>query len=493
MNRIAELDHQFVWHPFTQMRDWLKYEPIVIVSGRGSVLEDIHGRQYLDANSSIWTNLHGHAHPEINAAISAQLAKISHSSHLGLASEPASILAKELIDLARASAEESEARREPRPTGRDGRPEAVTTGGRETSTRRLAKVFYSDDGSTAMEVALKLAFQHDQRTKGKRPVSFISMDQAYHGDTIGAVSLGHIETFHAAYGPLLFSSEKVMSPYCYRCPFNRAKPERADARVYRQCEFECVGKVEEKFAELHGAGRPCAALVVEPAMQGAAGMIPQPEGWLRRAAEIARGFGALLIADEVMTAFGRTGPIFACEREEVSPDLLAMAKGLTGGYLPMAATLTTGEIFDAFLGEYSELKTFFHGHSYTGNQLGASAALASLKLLREPAAELHRRALETAMTKELSALWDLSAVGDIRQAGLVAGIELVRDWHTREPFRLDERVGIRVCEAMARRGVLTRPVGNVIVLMPPYSTTPDQLQQMARAVYDAVDEVTRSQ
>ena len=491
MNRIAELDHQFVWHPFTQMRDWLKCEPIVIVSGRGSVLEDIHGRQYLDANSSIWTNLHGHAHPEINAALTAQLAKISHSSHLGLASEPASILAKELIDLAAAldgSPLESEAaRQEPRPTG-----SADNQGPRRT-LGRLAKVFYSDDGSTAMEIALKLAFQFDQRVNGRRAVSFISMDQAYHGDTIGAVSLGHIDLFHAAYGPLLFSSEKVMSPYCYRCPFNRAKPERADARNYRQCEFECVGKVEEKFAESNRAGRPCAAFVVEPVMQGAAGMIPQPEGWLRRTAEIARGFGALLVADEVMTAFGRTGPIFACEREEVAPDLLGMAKGLTGGYLPMAATLATGEIYEAFLGEYEEYKTFFHGHSYTGNQLGASAALASLKLLREPAAELHRRALETAMVSALSSLWDLPAVGDIRQAGLAAGIELVRDWQTREPFRLDERVGIKVCEAMARRGVLTRPVGNVIVLMPPYSTTLDQLQEMARTIYEAVDEVTRQQ
>jgi adenosylmethionine-8-amino-7-oxononanoate aminotransferase len=465
MNRVAELDHQFVWHPFTQMRDWLRSEPIVIVSGRGSVLEDVHGREYLDANSSIWTNLHGHAHPEINAAVSTQLGKIAHSSHLGLASEPASILAGELVRLAAFAVE-------------------------EPSPGPLAKVFYSDDGSTAMEVALKLAFQYHQRLRGRRPASFISIDQAYHGDTIGAASLGHIDLFHRSYEPLLFPSEKVMSPYCYRCPFNRAKPERADARDYRECGFECVGRVEEKFGQLKREERPCAALVVEPLMQGAAGMIPQPPGWLRRVAEIARGFGALLIADEVMTAFGRTGATFACERERVRPDLLAAAKGLTGGYLPMAATLVTGEIFEAFLGDYEEFKTFFHGHSFTGNQLGAAAALASLKLLCDPAGQAHRKDLEGVMAQSLAALWELPAVGDVRQAGLVAGIELVRDWRTRTPFALEEKMGIKVCEAMARRGVLTRPVGNVIVLMPPYSTTLDQLRRMVQALYEAVQEVS---
>jgi adenosylmethionine-8-amino-7-oxononanoate aminotransferase len=464
MNRVAELDRQFVWHPFTQMRDWMKQEPIVIVAGRGSVLEDMNGREYLDANSSIWTNLHGHAHPAINAALAAQMGKISHSSHLGFASEPASLLAAELAGLA-----------------------AYESAGSPPVS--LTKVFFSDDGSTAMEVALKLAFQYDQRTNGNRPVSLVSMDQAYHGDTVGAVSLGHIDLFHQAYAPLLFSSEKVMSPYCYRCPFNRAKPERADARSYRLCAFECVDQIESKFAQLKREGRPAAALAVEPLLQGAAGMIPQPEGWLGRAAEIARGHGALLVADEVMTAFGRTGAVFACQRAKVKPDLLAAAKGLTGGYLPMAVTLASQPIFDAFLGDYSEFKTFFHGHSFTGNQLGAAAALASLELLRAPGAQEGRDALASAMREALATLWELPTVGDIRQEGLVAGIELVRDWPTREPFRLDERAGIRVCEAMARRGVLTRPIGNVIVLMPPYSTTLGQLAQMVQALRESIEEV----
>ncbi len=447
------------------MRDWLEKEPIIIVSGRGSILADINGREYLDANSSIWTNLHGHSHPAINNALTAQLGRIAHSSHLGFASEPASILAGKLAGLA---------------------GYAAVQGPRSP----LEKVFYSDDGSTAVEVALKLAYQYDQRANGRRPVSFISLDQSYHGDTIGAVSLGHIDLFHRSFDPLLFRSESVMSPFCYRCPFNRAQPERADARVYRRCAFECVGKIEEKFSLLKREGRPAAALIVEPVMQGAAGMIAQPEGWLRRAAEIARAFGALLVADEVMTAFGRTGPVFACEREGVKPDLLAMAKGLTGGYLPMAATIATEEIFGVFLGQYSEFKTFFHGHSFTGNQLGAAAALASLGLLSGSDCQAHRQAMEAAFASALASLWELAPVGDIRRTGLVAGVELVRNWRTREPFPLGERVGIRVCEAMARRGVLTRPVGNVIVLMPPYSTTLEQIKAMVAALRDAIEEVS---
>ena len=364
---------------------------------------------------------------------------------------------------------------------------------------------FSDDGSTALEVALKLAYEFTRRARAARkksPPQFLSLDGAYHGDTIGAVSLGHIDLFHKAYGGLLFKTDKVMSPYCYRCPFNRAKPERADAREYRKCNWECVGKVEQKFSAQKKKGNPYAAFVFEPLMQGAAGMIPQPAGWLRQVTEIARSHGALLIADEVMTGFGRTGTVkirksesrkaeilFACQHENVQPDFLCLAKGLTGGYLPMAATLTTQKVFDAFLGEYEEFKTFFHGHSFTGNQLGAAAALASLEILQSEKSVRQRGAVaESICTRNCRSLWPLPNVGDIRQVGLVAGIELVKNWRTREPFDLRERAGIRVCEAMARRGVLTRPVGNVIVLMPPYCTTPAQLQKMVSALREGIRE-----
>jgi adenosylmethionine-8-amino-7-oxononanoate aminotransferase len=281
----------------------------------------------------------------------------------------------------------------------------------------------------------------------------------------------------------------VPSPYCYRCPFNRAKPERADAREYRRCNWECTGQLEQKFSAQKKKGNAYAAFVVEPLMQGAAGMIPQPKGWLHRASAIARAHGALLIVDEVMTGFGRSGSLFACQQESVRPDLMALAKGMTGGYMPMAATLATRRIFNAFLGRYDEFKTFFHGHSYTGNQLGAAAALASLELLQSRESKTARRVLEKTLRAELKSLWSLPAVGDIRQVGLMIGVELVKNWKTRERFAPGERRGGRVCEAMARRGVLTRPVGDVIVLMPPYCTTPAQARRMVAALREAVAEV----
>lgn len=499
MHKLAQLDHAHVWHPFTQMRDWLKCEPIVITSGKGAVLRDVHGKEYLDANASIWTNLHGHQHPKINAAISRQLRRISHSSALGFANEPASLLASELVKLAAVRAVPA--------------PHVSIPHAREAEASHsepLTKVFYSDDGSTALEVALKLAYEFTRRTRGpKTKPRFLTLDGAYHGDTVGAVSLGHIDLFHKAYSGLLFKTDKVMSPYCYRCPFNKAKPERADARKYRKCNWECVRQVEQKFRTQKKRGNAYAAFVFEPLMQGAAGMVPQPSGWLQQVTDIARAHDALLIADEVMTGFGRTGvtchvddmavqrvmrnyhkaKLFACSRVGITPDFLCVAKGLTGGYLPMAATLTSQKIFNAFLGEYHEFKTFFHGHSFTGNQLGASAALASLQLLHRKPSVRARAMLQQAMTEELKSLWSLPQVGDVRQVGLIAGIELVRDWRTRKPFALRERAGFRVCAAMARRGVLTRPIGNVIVLMPPYCTSRAQLTKMVAALRAAVEEV----
>lgn len=470
MNHLAKLDQTFVWHPFTQMRDWLRHDPLVIVEGRGAVLSDSKGREFLDANSSIWTNLHGHQHPKINAAIRRQLGKIAHSSALGLANKPASLLAARLVHAA--------------------------NDGFRVKSPALNKVFFSDDGSTAVEVALKLAYEFTRRTRGKsvgrissqtKP-KFLSLDGAYHGDTIGAVSAGHIDLFHKAYFRLLFKTDKVMAPYCYRCPFNRAKPERADAREYRKCHWECVGLVEQKFSARKKRGNPYAGFVFEPLMQGSAGMIPQPAGWLRQVADTVRSHGALLIADEVMTGFGRTGVqgLFASHKENARPDFLCLAKGLTGGYLPMAATLATQNIFDAFLGEYAEFKTFFHGHSFTGNQLGAAAALASLDILQSKENIRRRAELQQLMNEELKSLWPLPNVGDIRQAGLIAGVELVKNWRTREPFALRERAGIRVCETMAKQGVLTRPIGNVVVLMPPYCTTDSQFKKMIAAMREGI-------
>jgi len=451
MHKLARLDTKYVWHPFTQMRAWAKRESIVLARGKGAVLEDVHGKKFLDANASIWTNLHGHNHPKLNTALQRQLKKVAHTSALGFANEPAALLAERLVKSAKGL---------------------------------LKKVFFSDDGSTALEVALKMSYEFTRRTGRARAPKFLSLQGGYHGDTVGAVSVGHIDLFHKAYGGLLFKSDKVMAPYCYRCPFNRARPGRVDARVTRKCNWECVGKVGAKLKR-----RKYAAFVMEPRVQGAAGMIAHPEGWLKRVSKAVRASGAQLIADEVMTGFERTGAMFACQKEKVSPDFLCVAKGLTGGYLPMAATLTTQAVFDAFLGEYEEFKTFFHGHSYTGNQLGAAAALASLEILHGAESKRKRHRLENFLRDELQTLWSLASVGDIRQEGLVAGIELVSDWRTRKAFPLKAQTGIRVCEAMAQRGVLTRPIGNVIPLLPPYCTTQSQLRKMVRALRESIAEV----
>ncbi len=518
MHPLAKLDHRFIWHPFTQMRDWLKCEPIVIASGKGSVLRDVHGNEYLDANASIWTNLHGHRHPKINAAIQRQLRKIAHSSALGFANEPASLLAEKLVQAAN-------------PRGINDLRFTIydlgTGSSRKSSVAnpKLAKVFFSDDGSTALEVALKLSYEFTRRTRGpKTQPRFLSLDGAYHGDTVGAVSIGHIDLFHKAYSGLLFKTDKLRSPYCYRCPFNRAKPQRADARTYVKCNNECIAAAEKAFSVQKKRGKPYTAFVFEPLIQGSAGMIAQPNGWLRNIATLAREHGAQLIADEVMTGFGRTGfvegkrgkgekgkrsgttagfspapfplfpvshSLFGSHKEGIQPDFLCVAKGMTGGYLPMAATLTTQAVFDAFLGEYDEFKTFFHGHSFTANQLGSAASLASLELLHSKRNIADRSRLQADLQAGLESLWTIPQIGDIRQVGLVAGIELVRDWTTREPFEMRERAGIRVCEAMAKRGVLTRPIGNVIVLMPPYCTTRAQLNRIISALHDACIEVFR--
>lgn len=487
MGRLADLDKKYIWHPFTQMKEWLESEPIVIVRGKGCYLFDDNGKKYIDANASIWTNLHGHNNKLINNAITQQLKKIAHSSALGLANEPASILAEMLIENANSKELEEI---------------ACKTG--EKQQPRLEKVFYSDDGSTAMEVALKLAFEYARRAGLSKNPRFISILSAYHGDTIGAVSLGHIDLFHKTWAPLLFQSDYVMSPYCYRCHYNKAKPERADAREYRKCKNECVVEVEKKFEKAKKQKKPYTGFVFEPLIQGAAGMIAQPRGWLSAVCKIAREFNALLIADEVMTGFGRTGVVksvlndgviysglFACHKEGIQPDLMALAKGLTGGYLPMAATLTTKAIFDAFLGEYSEFKTFFHGHSYTGNQLCSAASIASMKLLLNKKSVSERLKLEISLRKGLNSLWELKNVGDIRQEGLIAGVELVKDWKTREPFDLRERAGIRVCQAMARRGVLTRPVGNVIVIMPPYCAGEKEVNKIILSLSESIEEALK--
>ena len=454
----AELDRRHVWHPFTQMREWNAGEPLVIVEAQGAVLSDEEGREYIDGNSSIWTNIHGHRRPEIDAAIREQLGRVAHTSFLGLTNDVAPRFAFELLRAFTASDE----------------PEGW-------------RVFFSDDGSTAMEAGLKMIHQARQQRGERERRVFVSLGAGYHGDTVGAMSLGHSALFHRTYRGLMFGSREVMSPTCYRCPFNRAAPERgSDARLSRKCEWECVGEVAKVLDELGGAA---SAFVAEPRVQGAAGMTMHPHGWLARVAELCRERGVWLMLDEVMTGFGRTGAMFAFQHEGVMPDVLALGKGITGGYLPLAATIASAEIFAAFDGEHGEGRTFFHGHSYSGNQLGCAAALASLRLFESVHPMEHVRARGEKLRTLAQRFWEHPNVGDVRCEGMICAVELVEDFATRRRFPAEKRTGFRVSEAAGKHGLLTRCISDVLVLMPPYCVTEEQLAQAADALWNALVEV----
>ena len=429
------------------------FHPVSIVAGEGSWLIDAEGKRYLDGNSSIWTNLHGHRHPQLDNAIRGQLERIAHSSFLGLTHEPAARLAEELI--------------------------AYVQGGYESP--RLNRIFFSDDGSTAMEAGLKMIVQSFAQTGQSQRTEFISPEGAYHGDTVGAMSLGKSNLFHRHYQPLLFPSRRVMTPFCYRCRYNRAKPETADARSYRRCDFECATLAEEEISK---TGEKLAAWVLEPRIQGAAGMVMHPEGYAQRTCAAARKVGARVLLDEVLTAFGRTGPSLSAHAEEVSADVVALAKGLSGGYLPLAATLATEEIFKAFDGPTEN--TFFHGHSYTANALGCAVARASLRLLQDPGEKKRRETLSQNLRELSQVFWKHPRVGDVRQEGTILAVEIVADRSTRRTFPAEERRGARVCQSARDFGLLTRPIGDVLILMPPYSTTTAELETMVTALQKAL-------
>jgi adenosylmethionine-8-amino-7-oxononanoate aminotransferase len=435
---LVNWDREHLWHPFTQMQGFRDEELLIITRGEGVYLYDLQGRRYLDGVSSLWTNVHGHGRPELNQAVKEQLEQVAHSTLLGIAHPPAIVLARALAELT--------------PPG-------------------LTKVFYSDSGSTAVEVALKMAFQYWQLRGQPRKHRFLKLSGAYHGDTLGAVSVGGITLFHDIFRPLLFETLEAPAPYCYRCL------EAGD------CREQCLERLEELVAQHH---QELAALILEPVMQGAAGMIPQPPGYLARVREVTRRYDVLLIADEVATGFGRTGRMFACEHEQVSPDLLCLAKGITGGYLPLAATLATDEIYQAFWGEFQEFKAFFHGHTYTGNPLAAAVALASLEIFQKEQVLESLPAKIERLSQLLAAMKDHPQVGDIRQRGLMVGLELVQDRETRESFPPGRRIGHRVILEARKRGVILRPLGDVVVLMPPLCISLEELDTLARITYESI-------
>ena len=438
---LEEGDRRYIWHPFTQMKDYQEMEPMIIDRGEGSYLIDINGRRYLDGVSSLWVIVHGHRREEIDNAIIEQVGKISHSTLLGLSNPPAIELAKQLVEIS--------------PPG-------------------LERVFYSDNGSTGCEVALKMAFQYWQLRGEHKRTAFISFSNAYHGDTLGAVSVGGIDLFHETYRALLFPVIQAKAPYCYRCPLDL---------IWSQCKMACLGSLEQILKDHH---QEIAALIIEPLVQGAAGMITQPPGFLQGVRALCTRYGVLMITDEVAVGFGRTGKMFACEHEGVRPNMMVLAKGITGGYLPLAATLTSEEIYEAFLGECHEFKTFFHGHTYTGNPVACAAALANLEVF-EKDKTLEQLAPKIAfLSQRLEEFKDLFAVGDVRQCGFMTGIELVADKVTKAPFPPQERMGYKVIMEARKRGVIIRPLGDVIVIMPPLSITEGELEELVAVIFQSI-------
>ncbi|MDP8225194.1 MAG: adenosylmethionine--8-amino-7-oxononanoate transaminase [Candidatus Lernaella stagnicola] len=441
---LRRLDRRHVWHPFTQMSGWQDEDFPVIVGGQGVHLIDSEGRHYLDGVSSLWTNVHGHRVPQIDEALREQLDRIAHSTLLGLGSEAS-------IDFAAALA--------PHLPG------------------DLERIFYSDNGATAMEVAVKIAFAYWRHIERPEKNIFYCFEEAYHGDTIGSVSVGGIDLFHSLYQPLLFDAPQL--PY----PFAPLQPKDRDRDAFAE---QCWAQIE---TTLRDQAASAAAVVIEPLMQGAGGMRPAPAGFLRRLRELCDELDILLIVDEVATGFGRTGKLFACDHEGVVPDLMGMAKGISGGYLPLAATAVSEKVYEAFLGPLSAQKTFFHGHTYTGNPLACAAAKANLEILVEQALPIVPERVE-ALADCLRTCEELPHVAQTRQVGLMAGIELVADPETFEPYPADRRMGHQVTLAARRRGAIIRPLGDVIVLMPPLAMTPAQINELNRVVVDSIVEVT---
>jgi adenosylmethionine-8-amino-7-oxononanoate aminotransferase len=430
----AGASKSYLWHPFTQMRGWATEQAPVIESGDGVWLTDRDGRRYIDGISSLWCNVHGHSHPVIDGAIKDQLERVAHTTMLGLSHGPAEELARRLVELA---------------------PD------------RLARVFYSDSGSTAVEIALKMAFQYWRQAADACPsrTSFLSLEDAYHGDTVGSVSVGGIELFHSLYRPLLFDSHRVP-----------AGDSDALARMLAQ------------------RGDEIAAVVVEPLVQGAAGMRLQPRGYLREVRDLCDRHDVFLICDEVATGFGRTGTMFACEQEQVVPDFLCLGKGMTGGYLPLAATLTTERVFDAFLGEHDEYRTFFHGHTYTGNPLACAAGVATLDLF-EQERTLERLEPKTELFGQLlhDLVEPLPHVAEVRRLGFMCGIELAFDPAQEVPYEPALRVGHEVTLEARSRGAIVRPLGDVVVLMPPLAIEAEELEELVEITADSITAATESQ
>lgn len=442
MNNWIEKDLKHIWHPYTQMKEALKFPPILIERAKGIKLYDSKGRFYYDTISSWWCNVHGHNHPKINNAIKKQLKSLEHVLFAGFTHKPAILLAEKIIRIA---------------------------------PKKLTKVFFSDNGSTAVEIALKISFQYWHNIGKKKKTKFVSLDYAYHGDTIGTMSVSGVDQFSEKFKPLFFDSFKVPTPYCYRCPVGK---------VRKYCAIECIKPLEKLLREK--AGSIC-ALILEPLVCGAGGMIIYPEEYLEKAALLCKKFNVHLILDEVATGFGRTGKMFACQHaKNIKPDLMCISKGITGGYSPLAATLTTDKIYRAFYADYEKEKTFFHGHTYTANPVACSAAIANLEIF-EKEKTLHKiREAVTLFHDGLEEFRKLDKVGDVRYLGLIGAIELVKDKKTKQGFDLKERAGLEIYKKGLKKNLVLRPLGNIIYLFLPLCIKKDELKKILKRTYSII-------
>jgi|WetSurMetagenome_2_1015567.scaffolds.fasta_scaffold00027_18 adenosylmethionine---8-amino-7-oxononanoate aminotransferase len=432
-----------LWFPFTCSRDVRDFPPRVITRGEGVFLFDDTGRRYIDAIGSWWVSVLGHRHPRINAAIVAQLDKLEHVLMAGFVSEPALELSRSLASML--------------PAG-------------------LSRIFYSDDGSTAVEVALKVALQY-WAAKGEKRTAFVSLDGGYHGDTLGAMSVGNIPSYHSLFHAAFKSQTYADAPYCYRCPC---------AKVKETCSAECMESLERILAE---RGESVAACVFEPMVQGAAGMRVYPAKALSRLAAACAKHGVLTIADEVATGFGRTGKRFACEHAGVTPDIMCLAKGLTGGYLPMAATVVREDIYVEFRGDHRAGRELAHGHSFTGNPLAAAAACAALSIFREERIPESLAEKTEHLRTRLREFDAIEEVGDVRHIGMIGAVELVADRKSKSPFPPEKRIPFRIAQKALGKGIILRPLGNVLYFVPPYIITPEQIDVMTEATARSIEEI----
>jgi adenosylmethionine-8-amino-7-oxononanoate aminotransferase len=447
---LEQWDKEYFWHPFTQMKVYREEENIIVERGEGNYVYDIYGKKYLDGVASLWCNVHGHNHPKLNQAIIEQTQKIAHFTTLGASNVPAIKFAKRLVDIT---------------------PEG------------LNKVFYSEDGAEAMEIAVKIAFHYWHNKGEKTKNKFLTLSEAYHGDTIGSVSVGGISIFHETYKPFLFDVYKVPSPY-----LESVKRLGREKALTEEATKMLIDEIEDFLFQHH---QGLAGFVLEAGVQGAAGILPFPPNYLKEIRRLCDEFNILMIVDEVATGFGRSGAMFSCEKEGISPDIMALGKGITGGYLPLAATVVTDKIFNEFLGEFGEAKHFYHGHTYTGNPIACNVALANIEVFEEEKTLEKLQPKIKLLEKRLEEFWELKHVGDVRQFGFMAGIELVKDKEKMEPFPYGERIGFKVAQDMIKKGIWIRPLGDVMVVMHPLSITEDELNWFLDELKDSIKKLEK--